>query len=298
MTTGFHAWVLALAAGGLVSASASAGASSDWKIDLTKPLPASAAAWSVLYDEAVENPVNFAYDQKDSRLADLFSPAGKSELCFPTALAQGLTYLRATGQFPNLAIPTVDATDTLIDPSQVIRELARLCKTDATNGTSAADAFKCTASIIGAMGYATDQVIMISANALPNSQELPIQVRPLIVDDIKNYVRAGYAVLLDLGWYKYNEQTRTFMRSNGHFVSVIGFRSNTSWGADEVELKIVNPDLHYDTTGTLTLGDTVLMSKIDHKPGIVYPVTTDFTLTGQGFGSLNLVDRILVFRPH
>ena len=268
-------------------------------IDLTIAGVSQNNDFSVLYEESFLNQPNFTVFQRDSRLSDLFDSKGASGLCFPSALAQSLIQLYAyhVPRETQLQLSGLNAGATSIDPSQLVRQLAALCKTDKVRGTSTENEILCTKNLLIDSGYTNSDVSMITSEPIANSMDLPVVPRAPTIEDIRHYLSAGYAVKIGIGWYTYNSATSSWKRTGGHAVTLVGYGYNQAWQDSEIILKVVNPNLLYaQNRRDINFGDTVTMVKNVEKPNITYPQASAYSIVGVGFGN-NFVENILVFLP-
>jgi hypothetical protein len=267
-------------------------------IDLTRPLPPLAEEAQGLFDESLTNAPNFSVFQYDPRLSDLFATTGRSELCFPSALAQSLIYFKAYHEprFERLEIPGLSADSKKVDAAKAVRAFAKTCKTHPSEGTGLVDAMSCANSILKS-AYPASHLEGIVADIPGTREPLPFTKKTLSLQEIRSALKAGEAVILNIGWYRYSNFKRGFVRASGHFVTVVGYDANESWGDDQIILKVINPAFAYDPSGKTRIFDTVILTKVKQKPGVKYPLNLGYTLIGNGFERTNLVDWLLIFKP-
>lgn len=274
-------------------------AADNWLISVNKPFRPAPVDAGILFDENVNYSPNFAVFQRDSRLSDLFGANGKSGLCFPSALAQELIYLRYyhPTKFNALQLPGISQNGSAIDPAVLVRALASSCRTDINTGTVSPDALKCILSSLTNSGYRTDRVKMITPDLYPNAGE-PIEQRAVNVDDIRKAMKDGAGVIMEVGWYSYDLGTKSYKRTDGHYFSVVGYSYQNSWGAEQILLNVINPDFSYDRSGMLRLGDSIAMVKTKVSPTSQGTSMMNYSLMGNGFERRNFVERIFVILPN
>jgi hypothetical protein len=131
-------------------------------------------------------------------------------------------------------------------------------------------------------GYSLGQTQMISPfNSDPT---LPIVTRDVMIQDIRDALKAGNPVLLEAGWYAYDASTRSWVRHSGHYVTAFGYDYDFSWGENQIQVKVVNPETNYQPNRQGAIWDTVTIERISPQPGITYPADRPFILSGSGFG--------------
>lgn len=256
-------------------------------IDLTIPPSLEPQTDSRVFDESVIFSPNFGINQNDNELRDLFSQSGVSNLCFPTALAEALTYMFAYHQPPlsALNLAGLSANRQTLDPNTLIRQLASLCRTVSNSGTDSLDAIKCVASMLSQSGYDPNLAQMISPFNQPDPS-LPIVSREVTISDIRTALRSGSPVILEVGWFKFDPETKTWIRDNGHYVGIYGYDYDLSWGENQIQLKVINPESIYPSTRQASLWDTITLERVSPQPGITYPEHRPFFVSGMGFGGL------------
>jgi hypothetical protein len=253
-------------------------------IDVTVALSAQPTTDAPLFDESVIFAPNFAVSQKDPSLSDLFTEAGASNLCFPTAFTEDLIYLANYHQpsFPNLPLMGWSADGKSIDSNQVIRQMAAYCHTSIT-GTLETDAVACAFNYAHQSTYGMGATQIITPFTQPK-QNMPVTQRQVTIQDIRNSLRNGDPILLDVAWFTYNAQTKQWTRSSGHFITVFGYDWNRSWGENQILVKVVNPASTYNPDRKSAIFDTVIIQRYSPQPGVVYPQNRPFILSGSGFG--------------
>lgn len=280
--------------------SAAADAIKIGNIDLTVPGTLQSLDFSVLYDDSFLNLPNFTVYQKDPRLADLFGPGAGSELCVPSVLAQNMIqfYAYHSPRYTQLKLAGLNSNLTTIDPSQLVRQFASLCKTDKVVGTTPTNEMLCMKNFLVSSGYVNSDVKMITNENIANAASLPIIHRAPTLQDIRQYLSAGYGVKIGVGWYTYDAKAAKWNRTGGHAVSVVGFGYNQAWQDSQMVLRIVNPNLLYaQNRRDITFGDSISMVKTTEKAKVAYPAVSEYMLVGNGFQADNFVENIMVFLP-
>ena len=269
-------------------------------IDLTIAAPIEPKTDAEVFDESVIFSPNFAVNQNDPALSDLFTSAGVSNLCFPTSLAEVLIYLYGyhSPAYSNLRLAGLSQNRNGIDPNALVRQLAGACRTDRTNGTDSLDAIRCAVQVLSESGYGIGNTQLISPFNVDAT--LPIVHRDVTIQDIRNSLKAGIPLLLEAGWFVFEPNSRTWQRNNGHYVSVFGYDYDASWGENQIQLKVINPETNYVSTRKGALWDTVTLIRVSPQPGVTYPADRPFILTGSGFGGITeraFVGMILTVAP-
>ena len=256
-------------------------------IDLSLPASAEPQSDQYVFDESVIFSPNFASNQNDLALSDLFGQGSVSNLCFPTTLAEALINLFAyhSPKFGNLKLADLSSDQKSIVPNDLVRQLATLCKTDANNGTDSRDAIACVTSVLTQSGYGLGTTQLISPFNVASTSP-PILSRDVTISDIRNALQAGSPVLLEAAWFQFDPSTRSWVRHSGHYIGVYGYDYNRSWGENQIQLKIINPETVYSSNRQTSLWDTVTIIRVAPQPGITYPTHRPFILTGPGFGGL------------
>ena len=248
---------------------------------------------SLVYDESALFAPSFGVNQNDPSLADLFGKNGQSSLCVPTSIAEALIYLygKANSPFNHLLLNGLSSDHSSIDPNALVRQMALACKTDLNNGTSALNDFHCISSMITNSGYGMGNTQFI--DPFDTDSSLPLQTRIVTISDIREALKAGDPVLLEVSWYQFNAVTGRWTRTGGHHIGVYGYDYNNSWGEDQIQVKVINPEhtyalsTHTEADGTVhpwAVFDTVTISKYSPQPGVTYPANSPYILSGSGFG--------------
>lgn len=264
------------------------------------------------FDESVNFAPPFSVNQNDKELSDLFDPTnGKSSLCVPTTLANIVAYQaewRIPAPYSKLALVQEPETG---DYDEQVRYFAKQCGTDPVNGTVVAHAANCMRQFYRNSGYFNGWVYLIGMeeNTDPVSVAFWHGLRPLAIEDIRYYVGSQVGVLMDVYWEEQQDPTTTpapnplqsepWVRKGGHTFMIAGYDYNYSWGQNQIQLKVVNPENTYTTGDTSTHYDEVTMTSLSSSDG-TFPPGFTYVLSGTGFSTGKVrgyVRNIMVFLP-
>jgi hypothetical protein len=265
---------------------ATAASPSNGVIDLTLPSSPQSQTDMGVFDESVLFTPNFAINQNDPALADLFDKNGGSNLCFPTALAESLTALLAYGKssLSRLKLAGLSADGSHLEANALVRDLATACHTDLHTGTNEKDALQCTLDVFNKSGYGAGGTKMITPFEINPSA--PMVNREVTLADLRAALKKKLPVLLEVAWFSFDPVAKVWTRNSGHYFSVFGFNYNRAWGEDHIQLKVVNPETNYGTSRVYSLWDTITLERISPQPGLQYPAHRNFTAWGAGFGGI------------
>ena len=247
-----------------------------WAVDFPIQMPKTTGGY--LFDFSVNNQRGFSVNQNDASLTDLFSSKGKSELCGPTTVANLLANVAFAN--PNFKLNYNPLTE---DYRQEIRDLAQLCKLDQENGTRVFNLHDCLSESLQAGGSASPEVTVIGPTALLTPEPDYHAVRPVQLLDIKGAIDQGYTVILEIKWDTYDPAKNVWTRTSGHYVLIVGYDYNTSFGDRQMILKVINPSVDYMTRPAVERYDNVTLYKVPQKPGLSVPPGTLYFLDGPGF---------------
>lgn len=247
-----------------------------------------------LFQESINHQTGFSISQNDTRLKDLFNTTtGRSELCGPTTLANIMPYLKSwrSNPFPNLQL----AQDPLQgDYSQVVRDFINRCHTDVNSGTLVVNMAACVQQFFIDSGYNHPQVTTIGSMGTGSNQ------RVATINDIRQFIKEDWALVVEMQWYIFNEQTNTWTYDNGgHYVAAVGYDYDPAWG-DQIHLKVVNPEIDYRGRNSNVRWDSIDMLAYPIKPGETYPAYTRYILDGYNFSGITyrgFVRNIIAFIP-
>jgi hypothetical protein len=249
---------------------------------------------SFLFDESINHQSGFTIAQTDQRLKDLFNPAGASALCGPTSLANIISYqkLWRASPFPNLLL----IEDPLQgDYSKVVRDFASRCHTDPTSGTLISNLIPCLQQYLSESGYTQPQISLIGSAAQGADRRIAT------IDDIRDFAKKDWGILLEMLWYTFNKETNSWTTDkSGHYVAVVGYDYDNSWGDTKIHLKVVNPEVDYRSRDANSRWDSVEMFSYPVKAGLSYPPLTRYVLDGFSFKGIKkraFVRNIIAFIP-
>jgi hypothetical protein len=141
-----------------------------------------------------------------------------SQFCAPTAVSNSLMWLAANG-YEDLR-PAGSAKKAQI---AMIRKLsgAGFMKTSPSTGTGVAEVLRGVEAYVGEAGYGLGELAYEGWR--PASDEFVASEHPSL-DDIKVSVADDQsAVWLNVGWYKYDDESDEYLRKGGHWVTVVGY---------------------------------------------------------------------------
>lgn len=259
---------------------------------------------SFLFEEAYNGQTGFSISQNDPSLADLFnktvSPPA-SELCGPTTVANLMAFLKFNKRADNLALKYSPENPDYINQ---VREYFDKCKTSSTSGTPVVNLSECIADTFRESASSDFDVKVVGPEILPHLNPA-FQTSPhtISVNDIRNAFKNNYAVILELKWYHVDESKSppTWVTPNGHYILVVGYDYDASFGDSKIILKVVNPDVNYMVRDHFQRFDSIEMMKIPKKPGMSYPPGSDFILDGfnfKGYPNRAFVRFLIVSKPH
>ena len=103
----------------------------------------------------------------------------------------------------------------------MIRGLSKAMSTSAAVGTDAAQLLRGVESYVTEIGYGIEELSYEGWRPVPSDYEageLPV------LDDIRTYIAdERSAVWLNVGWYKWDEDSGDYARKGGHWVTVVGY---------------------------------------------------------------------------
>jgi hypothetical protein len=243
---------------------------------------------SYLFSESINQQIGFSIYQADTALADLFNknvtPA-QSELCGPTTVANqmALYKLSAPEKYKNLALKYSPEEKTYVNQ---VREYFSACKTDPVHGTKIVDLSRCIDQTFTASGFASSEVKVIGPEILQNlDPRFATSPHVIGIQDIRDAFKNGYGVIMHIKWFHPVEsgESVTWETDSGHYILVVGYDYDDSFGDQKIILKVVNPDVIYASRGPYQRFDNIEMMKIPKKPGMKYPSGADYILDGFSF---------------
>ncbi|AZZ36220.1 hypothetical protein CIK05_05235 [Bdellovibrio sp. qaytius] len=257
------------------------------------------------YDEGTFFAPPFNMSKVDFELTDLLANDGSSQLCAPMAITHAFEFLKryrnpGFANLPRVADLDHDGVeDTFKDR---IRYFFQTCSTDKNTGTLYRQAIGCMDAFIKLSAYQS-WAYMIgphSANA-PAGSPLDAVQHVLRLGDIKYYVANQAAVLMGIGWYKFNAATQMWERTGGHFFNLYGYAAMAGWGEDQSDLFVVNSWIDYRSRPTNQYYDTIKISSTRYLAQGTVPSEVAYELTGNGFdfaGYKAFVEDIFVAFPY
>jgi hypothetical protein len=255
---------------------------------------------SAVHDESTHYAPGIDLYAVGATLTDLYGRNG-NQLCGPMAITNGMNYLKQSAGFAKLAtVGDLDGDGTANSYADQIRYFFAACGTDPNDGTRYQQLEGCMRAYVEASGY-NAFVYMIGPHAVhaPAGTSLETMRAALTVDSLRYYVSNRVMLVIGLGWYDYQAATNTYTRTGGHFVDVYGYDYDREWGADRIQLDIVNNWVDYRDRARDQVFDSVRMSRLPDD-GTIYPDTTRFELKGTGFefASRAFVEDIFVVYPY
>ena len=243
-----------------------------------------------LFDESINTQVGFAVNQNDSSLTDLFAStitngvsSTTSNLCGPTTVANMMANLK----FKNLDL-ALKFNPSEVGYTQQVREFFNSCHTDKASGTKVSNMRQCIYDTFIQNGFSNAEVSVIGPESLnvnpnpPPTFQKPFKV--VDINDIRTALSQNYSIILDLKWYQFNELKKSWDVSNGHYIQVVGYDYDSTFGDSRIILKVINPEIDYmSRKDLLQRYDNVDMMKIPKKDGISYPADSAYVLDGYGF---------------
>lgn len=234
-----------------------------------------------------------------AQLTDLFGTKG-SQLCAPNAITHALYYLKYTRQpnFPMLMIiPDMDKDGVQDSFKDRIRYFFHTCETDREVGTRYSIASDCMRKFVADSGYGSFS-FMVGPHAryAPEGSTMEQMRSPIIVDHIRYYISNQAAVIMAIGWYKFNPATNAYERDGGHFFNVYGYDYNKAWGQSQVTLKVVNSWVNYTGRQAQDMYDNISMTKVNET----FPEGHSYELSGNGFtfyGMRAMVEDLFIMYP-
>lgn len=223
--------------------------------------------------------------QEVATLTDLMGPQG-SELCGPIAVTHAFNFLKytRTPPFPKLLpFPDMDHDGVANTYRDQIRFFFQTCKTDRAEGTHYRDLVSCMRDYQSQSGLGT-WAFMIGPDAseTPPGAVLSDVQHPIDLSDIRYFVGAQAAVIMGVGWYRFDPSTQTYTRAGGHLFNVYGYDYRPENGATEISLDVVNSWVDYQNRPREQMFDQVTMKALP-SDGSQYPAGAKYRVIGTGF---------------
>ncbi len=243
---------------------------------------------SYLFSESLNQQVGFSVYQAAQPLSDLFNKTvtpARSELCGPTTVANqmALYKLSAPVIYKNLSLKFSPDDKSYINQ---VQEYFNSCKTDPVDGTKIVNLSSCIDQTFSASGFSGSQVKVIGPELLPGLDPRFATPRHTVgVNDIRDAFKNGYGVIMEIKWYHPLEKDGavTWETNAGHYILIVGYDYDESFGDQKIILKVVNPNVDYAGRDPYQRFDSVEMMKIPKKTGMKYPGGADYILDGFSF---------------
>lgn len=188
-----------------------------------------------------------------------------------------------------------------LDNKAAIQTFVDLCHTDIEHGTPQTEKVACITDYFREHGYQAKVFSIGKAargvDASPGSHN---EYRPIQIADLRKYLSQDYGVILHVGWLKYNEKKRAWVESGSHSLNAYGYDYDPSWGEDKIILKVANPLVNYANRNPNQYFDSVVVSALERRPGVIYPQMTTLQVRGPGFNQNNrlpVLKDLFVFSP-
>lgn len=259
-----------------------------------------------LFDESVNFEPGFSVFQGDSKLSDLFSSSGQSNLCVPTTIANIMAFqtMWRKPNFPDLKLVQTPGQG---DYTEQVRYFAELCKTDVNYGTNMVSALQCIRQFYEDSGYKNGWAYGIGyvSDSDATSKAHWGGHKDLMIADLRYYLSHQVGVLMDVQWDSYDGSGNSWTTDDtGHAFWLAGYdydkNPGDDWGEDQIMLDIVNPDIDYSANTIQNRYDPVLMTRFQRAPGVRYPTGSNYVVEGVGFRGVlkrGFVKSVLVFLP-
>ena len=239
------------------------------------------------YDEGTFFAPPFNMSKVDFELPDLLADNGTSQLCAPMAITHAFEFLKKyrVPNFPNLPRVADMDQDGIEDTfKDRVRYFYQTCNTDKNEGTRYRATIGCMDAFIRLSPYQswTYMIGPHSVNA-PAGSPLDSVQHVLRLMDIKYYVANQAAVLMGIGWYKFNPATQMWERGGGHFFNLYGYAAMNGWGEDQSDLFVANSWIDYRQRPVNQQFDTIKIQSTKYLTPATMPSEVAYELTGEGF---------------
>lgn len=239
------------------------------------------------YDEGTFFVPAFNMSKVDFQLPDLLADNGTSQLCAPMAITHAFEFLKRYRNpgFANLpSVPDMDNDGTADTFKDRVRYFFQTCNTDRNEGTRYRQAIDCMDTFIKGSQY-NSWSYMIGPHSInaPTGSPLDSVQHVLRLADIKYYVANQAAVLMGIGWYKFNATSQVWERTGGHFFNLYGYANMTGWGEDQADLFVVNSWIDYRSRPANMQWDTIKISSTKYLNQATVPSEVAYELAGEGF---------------
>ncbi len=153
-------------------------------------------------------------------------------------------------------------------------------------GTLVVNLSSCISRTFLASGFTDSDVMVVGPQLLPGlDPKFATQPHVVTVTDIRDALKNGYGVIMDIKWFHPVETTSpiSWASNSGHYVLVVGYDYDESFGDQKIILKIVNPEVNYSSRDPYQRFDNIEMMKIPKKANMNYPAGSDYILDGYNF---------------
>lgn len=245
-----------------------------------------APVFAQTFDDTVFFVPPFHLSGIDNELPDLLGKT-QSNLCGPIALTHAFEYLKRYRQpnFPQLRqIADMDKDGEIDTFKDRVRYFYTTCKTDKDAGTRYSLLTQCTDDFIKLSPYRSwTYMIGPHARTAPPGNTVEDLQKALSVTSIKYFLKNQAAVIMGIGWFKFDPQSRKYVRTGGHFFNLYGYGYVNDWGANRLDLFVVNSWVNYSTRPAGKVFDHIILSSLAAYQPETLPSDVSFELQGTGF---------------
>lgn len=206
-------------------------------------------------------------------------PGNGRSYCGPSSASNALIYLARNG-YPKL-LPA--AGDSKAGQIELIKALAADGLMSTVDGEGTGPGLICNGlkKYVESVGYQISRLEQQSWRSSPKAW--PSKVSTPSMDWIKaGLAEPNSAVLLNIGWYKYDANKKAYNRDGGHWITLVGFGTKADGTPDENTLIVHDPS---PTAGQESLTQYSLLSPLQGVLNYTYSGNTK-TVNAQGFYEL------------
>lgn len=198
--------------------------------------------------------IDFQINQHDVNLKNIFPKGNSDKLCFPSALAHRLFYIknRSDSDFPKLQLEK--------DPVANVEKFVRYCKTSQNGGTSQKNKIPCIERSFKEAGYE-------SVKAFSIGEDSATEKRAVKVSDLTSAYQKGQAIILHIAWWKLDTKTNTWFESGSH--SMNAYEAIVDPKTKVLKLKIVDPGTYYGKYFPDRMYDEVMVNQKGSELGSI-----------------------------
>lgn len=256
------------------------------------------------FDDTVFFVPPFHLSQIEKELPDLVGTQ-QSNLCAPISITHAFEFLKRYrnpnfSQLPRVA--DIDNDGTLDTFKDRVRYFFATCQTDKEVGTRYSLATKCMDDFIKLSPYRSwTYMIGPHARTAPPENTVEDMQKSLSVNSLKYFLKNQAAVIMGIGWYKFNTATNTFERTSGHFFNLYGYGYVNTWGTNRLDLFVVNSWIDYSQRPANAPFDHIILTSLAAYQPTTLPSDVSFELKGTGFNDPVLkafVEDIFVAYPY